>query len=86
MVETVLKDCPEAEPEDLREEFAVSLSKYFTFSPAHLGHGGQTLHKPSLQLQNGNVSSYRHRLGILVVPQPGKTWGPMFLSRIRRRK
>lgn len=86
VVEMVLNDCPDAEPEDLREEFAVSLSKYFTFSPAHPGHGGQTLHKPSPQLQNGNVSSYRRRLGILVVPQPGKTWGPMFLSRIRRRK
>uniref|UniRef100_UPI0037E89704 tRNA (cytosine(34)-C(5))-methyltransferase, mitochondrial n=1 Tax=Semicossyphus pulcher TaxID=241346 RepID=UPI0037E89704 len=62
VVETVLNDCPEAEPEDLWEEIAIPLSKYFTFSPAH----------PDL--------------GILVVPQPGKTWGPMFLSRIRRRK
>lgn len=86
VVETVLKDFPEAEPEDLWEEFAVSLSKYFTFSAAHPGNGGQTLRKPSLQPQNGNVSSYHHRLGILVVPQPGRTWGPMFLSRIRRRK
>ncbi|XP_073320796.1 tRNA (cytosine(34)-C(5))-methyltransferase, mitochondrial [Pagrus major] len=82
VVETVLNDCPEAEPEDLWEEIAVPLSKYFAFSPAHPGHRGQTLHKP----QNGNVSSYRHTLGILVVPQAGKTWGPMFLSRIRRRK
>lgn len=86
VVETVLNDCPEAEPEDLWEEIAVPLSKYFAFSPAHPGHGGETLHKLSLLPQNGNVSSYRHRLGILVVPQPGKTWGPMFLSRIRRRK
>ncbi|XP_051235811.1 tRNA (cytosine(34)-C(5))-methyltransferase, mitochondrial [Dicentrarchus labrax] len=85
VVETVLNDCPEAEPEDLWEEIAIPLSKYFAFSPAHPGHG-QTLHKPSPQPQNGNVSSYHHRLGILVVPQPGKTWGPMFLSRIRRRK
>ncbi|XP_038557146.1 tRNA (cytosine(34)-C(5))-methyltransferase, mitochondrial [Micropterus salmoides] len=85
VVETVLNDCPEAEPEDLWEGIAVPLSKYFVFSPAHPDHG-QTLHKPSLQPQNGTVSSYHHRLGILVVPQPGKTWGPMFLSRIRRRK
>lgn len=85
MVETVLKECPEAEPEDLWEELVVSLSKYFTFNPARPGHDGQTLHTPSLQPQNGQVSSYRSRLGVLVVPQPGKTWGPMFLSRIRRR-
>ncbi|KAG8001615.1 tRNA (cytosine(34)-C(5))-methyltransferase, partial [Nibea albiflora] len=84
VVETVLNDCPEAEPEDLWEEIAVPLSKYFAFGPAHADHGGETLHKPPLQPLN--VSSYRQRLGILVVPQPGKTWGPMFLSRIRRRK
>ncbi|XP_030269375.1 tRNA (cytosine(34)-C(5))-methyltransferase, mitochondrial [Sparus aurata] len=82
VVEMVLNDCPEAEPEDLWEEIAVPLSKYFAFGPAHPGHRGQTLHKP----RNGNVSSYRHALGILVVPQAGRTWGPMFLSRIRRRK
>ncbi|KAM7015167.1 tRNA (cytosine(34)-C(5))-methyltransferase, mitochondrial [Tautogolabrus adspersus] len=85
VVQTVLNDCPEAELEDLWEEIAIPLSKYFTFSPAHPDHG-QTLHKPSLQPQNSTVSSYQHRLGILVVPQPGKTWGPMFLSRIRRKK
>eukprot|EP00064_Thunnus_orientalis_P009217 superscaffoldBa00001157_g9240 len=85
VVETVLNDCPEAEPEDLWEEIAVPLSNCFTFSPAHHGHE-QTPHKPSLQPQYGTVSSYHHRLGILVVPQPHKTWGPMFLSRIRRRK
>ncbi|XP_049454323.1 tRNA (cytosine(34)-C(5))-methyltransferase, mitochondrial [Epinephelus fuscoguttatus] len=85
VVETVLNDCPEAVPEDLWDEIASPLSKYFTFSPAHPGHG-QTPQKPSLQPQNGTSSSYHHRLGILVVPQPGKTWGPMFLSRIRRRK
>ncbi|XP_078103175.1 tRNA (cytosine(34)-C(5))-methyltransferase, mitochondrial isoform X1 [Sander vitreus] len=85
VVETVLNDCPEADPEDLWEEIAIPLAKYFTFSPAHPGHG-QTPHRPSLQPQNGTSSPYRHRLGILVVPQPGKTWGPMFLSRIRRRK
>nr|XP_020461058.1 tRNA (cytosine(34)-C(5))-methyltransferase, mitochondrial [Monopterus albus] len=85
VVETVLNDCPETEPEDLWEEIAIPLSKYFVFSAAHLGHG-QTPYKPSLQPQNSTVSSYHHRLGILVVPQPGMTWGPMFLSRIRRKK
>ncbi|XP_041667916.1 tRNA (cytosine(34)-C(5))-methyltransferase, mitochondrial [Cheilinus undulatus] len=85
VVETVLNDCPEAEPENLWEEIAIPLSKYFTFSPASPDHG-QTLCKTSLQLQNSTVSSYQHRLGILAVPQPGKTWGPMFLSRIRRKK
>ncbi|XP_059210732.1 tRNA (cytosine(34)-C(5))-methyltransferase, mitochondrial [Centropristis striata] len=82
VVETVLDECPEAEPEDLWEEIAIPLSKYFTFNPAHPGQG-QTPCKPSLQPQNG---TYHRRLGILVVPQLGKTWGPMFLSRIRRRK
>lgn len=84
VVETVLKDFPEAEPEDLWEEIAIPLSKYFTFScnPSH----GQTTQEPSLQTQDASVSSYHHRLGILVVPQPGKTWGPMFLARIRRWK
>lgn len=76
VVETVLNDFPEAELEDLWEEIAIPLSKYFTFSP-HLARG-QTHPKPSpLPLSS--------RLGILVVPQPGKTWGPMFLSRIRRK-
>uniref|UniRef100_A0A673ADT0 NOP2/Sun RNA methyltransferase 3 n=1 Tax=Sphaeramia orbicularis TaxID=375764 RepID=A0A673ADT0_9TELE len=50
VIETVLKDCPEAEPEDLWEEIF------------------------------DTVSSYHHRLGILVVPHPGKTWGPMSVS------
>ncbi|CAJ1049829.1 tRNA (cytosine(34)-C(5))-methyltransferase%2C mitochondrial [Xyrichtys novacula] len=85
VVETVLNDCPEAEAEDLWEEIAVPLSKYFTFRPAPPDHG-KALHKPSLQPHNGTVSPYQHRLGILVVPQTGKTWGPMFLSRIRRKK
>lgn len=85
VVETVLNDYPEAEPEDLWEEIAVPLSNCFTFSPAHRGHE-QTHHKPSLQSQYGAMSSYHQRLGILVVPQPWKTWGPMFLSRIRRKK
>ncbi|XP_071346109.1 tRNA (cytosine(34)-C(5))-methyltransferase, mitochondrial [Trachinotus anak] len=85
VVETVLNNCPEAELEDLWEEIAVPLSRYFTFTSAHPGHG-QTSLQPCPQPQNDAVSSYHHRLGILVVPQPGKTWGPMFLSRIRRRK
>uniref|UniRef100_A0A3Q0STR6 NOP2/Sun RNA methyltransferase 3 n=1 Tax=Amphilophus citrinellus TaxID=61819 RepID=A0A3Q0STR6_AMPCI len=46
----------------------------------------ETTQEPSLQTQDASVSSYHHRLGILVVPQPGKTWGPMFLARIRRWK
>ncbi|XP_029986955.1 tRNA (cytosine(34)-C(5))-methyltransferase, mitochondrial isoform X2 [Sphaeramia orbicularis] len=79
VIETVLKDCPEAEPEDLWEEIVVPFSKYFTFSRGPCSHG-QTAHT-----QFDTVSSYHHRLGILVVPHPGKTWGPMFLSRIRRR-
>lgn len=85
VVETVLNDFPEAEPEDLWEEIALPLSKYFTFSPAQPFHG-QTVHKAPLQPQKGTVSCYHQRLGILVVPQPGKSWGPMFLSRIRRNK
>uniref|UniRef100_A0AAQ4PND5 NOP2/Sun RNA methyltransferase 3 n=1 Tax=Gasterosteus aculeatus aculeatus TaxID=481459 RepID=A0AAQ4PND5_GASAC len=85
VVETVLNDCPEAEPEDLWEEIGIPLSEHFTFRTTHPG-GSQTPHNASLQPHNAPSSSYRHRLGLLVVPQPGKTWGPMFLSRIRRRK
>ncbi|KAL6112957.1 nsun3 [Pungitius sinensis] len=85
VVERVLNDCPEAEPEDLWEEIGIPLSKYFTFRTTHHGRD-QTLHNPSLHPHNAPLSSYCHRLGLLVVPQPGKTWGPMFLSRIRRRK
>lgn len=85
MVETVLNDFPEAEPEDLWEEIAIPLSKYFAFCPGQPGHG-QTPHKSSPQPQKSPVSYTQHRLGILVVPQPGKAWGPMFLSRIRRKK
>ncbi|XP_033962567.1 tRNA (cytosine(34)-C(5))-methyltransferase, mitochondrial [Pseudochaenichthys georgianus] len=84
VVDSVLNDCPEAEPEDLWEEIAVPLSKYFTFSHAHPDL--DTPQKPSLRPLNGSSSSNPRRLGILVVPQPGRTWGPMFLSRIRRRK
>ncbi|KAM9765572.1 tRNA (cytosine(34)-C(5))-methyltransferase, mitochondrial isoform 1-T1 [Menidia menidia] len=64
VVESVLRDFPEAQAEDLWEEIATPLSGHFEFS-SHPNH---------------------HRLGILVVPQVGKTWGPMFLSRIRRRE
>ncbi|XP_019731967.1 tRNA (cytosine(34)-C(5))-methyltransferase, mitochondrial [Hippocampus comes] len=83
VVEAVLKDCPEAEPEDLWEEIALPLSSYFTFSPAHRGLVPNTR---SARPERGRVSSYDRRLGILVVPQPCKTWGPMFLSRLRKRK
>ncbi|XP_068596541.1 tRNA (cytosine(34)-C(5))-methyltransferase, mitochondrial [Brachionichthys hirsutus] len=75
VVETVLNDCPEAEPEDLWKELALPLSGCFSFTRS--GCGGETL---------ASTSSYRHRLGILAFPQPGKTWGPMFVSRIRRRE
>lgn len=81
VVEMVLKDCPEAEPEDLLEELAVPTSKYFTF----FNPGVHTLHDLSHLQQNNNVSSNCNRLGILVVPEPGKTWGPMFLSRIKKK-
>lgn len=81
VIEMLLKDCPEAEPEDLSEELAVSTSKYFTF----FNPGGHTLHNLSHLQKNNILSSNRNRLGILVVPEPGKTWGPMFLSRIKRK-
>lgn len=74
VVEAVLKDCPEAEPEDLWEELAVPFSKHFCFS-----------HGQTAPLQNGRMAPRDSKLGILVVPYPGKTWGPMFLSRIRRK-
>ncbi|KAM9860532.1 tRNA (cytosine(34)-C(5))-methyltransferase, mitochondrial [Aulostomus maculatus] len=81
VVEKLLSDSPEAEPEDLWEEIAVPLSNYFTFSQHQQVRGD-----PSLLPPYGAVSSYDHKLGILVVPQPGRTWGPMFLSRIRKKK
>ncbi|XP_077447635.1 tRNA (cytosine(34)-C(5))-methyltransferase, mitochondrial-like isoform X2 [Stigmatopora argus] len=85
VIETVLKDCPEAEPEDLWEEIALPLSSYFTFSRArHVS--GPLPNTQALQPHCDVMSPYDHSLGILVVPQPYKTWGPMFLSRIRRRK
>ena len=84
VVETVLNDIPEAEPEDLWEEIAIPFSKHFTFS-SHPGHG-QIHTEPPLLTLNSTVSTYHHKLGILVVPQPGKSWGPMFLSRIRRKE
>lgn len=82
VVEMVLKDCPEAEPEDLLEELAVSTSKYFTF----FNPRGRMLHGLSHLPWNNIVSSNHNRLGILVVPEPGKTWGPMFLSRIKKKQ
>nr|XP_057945506.1 tRNA (cytosine(34)-C(5))-methyltransferase, mitochondrial [Doryrhamphus excisus] len=85
VVEAVLGDCPEAEPEDLWEEIALPLSNYFTFRPAHRVSGLVT-HTQSLQPQCSRAASYDHKLGILVLPQPCKTWGPMFLSRLRKRK
>ncbi|KAF7664749.1 hypothetical protein LDENG_00167520 [Lucifuga dentata] len=85
VVETVLKDCPEAEAEELWEELAIPFSNHFTFSPSYPDHG-QSGNRPPGHAQCGTVASYHPRLGILVVPQPGKTWGPMFLCRIRRKK
>ncbi|XP_029899977.1 tRNA (cytosine(34)-C(5))-methyltransferase, mitochondrial [Myripristis murdjan] len=84
VVEAVLNSCPEAEPEDLWEELVIPFSNHFTFSPAHPDQT-QPGHRPSWHSQYGAVLSC-HKNGVLVVPQPGKTWGPMFLCRIRRRK
>ncbi|XP_034048316.1 tRNA (cytosine(34)-C(5))-methyltransferase, mitochondrial [Thalassophryne amazonica] len=85
VVDMVLNDCPEAEAEDLWEEIVIPFSKYFCFVPAP-PDDFQSDHRPSPQTQHGTVSSYHRRLGILVVPQRGRTWGPMFLCRIRKRK
>lgn len=83
VVETVLNDFPDAEVENLWEEIALPLSKYFAFIslPGHAGIDPQ----PFLCPQNVSASCSHHGLGILVVPQPGKAWGPMFLSRIRKK-
>ncbi|XP_061926077.1 tRNA (cytosine(34)-C(5))-methyltransferase, mitochondrial-like [Entelurus aequoreus] len=81
VVEAVLRDCPEAEPEDLQEEIALPLSTHFSFRV-----GGQVTHPQPLQPQSVRASSRDHKLGILVLPQPRKTWGPMFVSRLRKRK
>ncbi|XP_028294908.1 tRNA (cytosine(34)-C(5))-methyltransferase, mitochondrial isoform X2 [Gouania willdenowi] len=83
VVRSVLNEFPEAELEDLQEEIAFPLSQYFAFNP-YATHRPSP-HEPSLQPQRWK-ESYHHPLGILVLPQPGKTWGPMYLSRIRRRK
>ncbi|XP_029000587.3 tRNA (cytosine(34)-C(5))-methyltransferase, mitochondrial, partial [Betta splendens] len=85
VVQTVLNEFPEAEPEDLWEEVAVPLSKYFAFGPARPDHG-RTPYQPVSRPQKSAVSAGHHTLGLLVVPQLGKAWGPMFLSRIKRRK
>ncbi|XP_032417298.1 tRNA (cytosine(34)-C(5))-methyltransferase, mitochondrial [Xiphophorus hellerii] len=84
VVEAVLKDFPDAEVENLWEEIALPLSKYF----AVISFPGQkqTEPKPSLHPLIGSASTFHHKLGILVVPQPGRTWGPMFLSRIRKKR
>lgn len=81
VVETVLRACPEAEPEDLWEEIAVPFSQQFVFAPSSYTNGDPSHNRPKPMKKHAD-----HRLGILVVPQPGKTWGPMFLSRIRRRR
>uniref|UniRef100_A0A3P9L1H2 NOP2/Sun RNA methyltransferase 3 n=1 Tax=Oryzias latipes TaxID=8090 RepID=A0A3P9L1H2_ORYLA len=62
VVEKILRDFPQAEPEDLWEDIK---------SPLTL---------------DSTVSTRHHRLGLLVVPQHGKMWGPMFVSRIRRKE
>ncbi|XP_072321750.1 tRNA (cytosine(34)-C(5))-methyltransferase, mitochondrial [Eucyclogobius newberryi] len=74
VVEAVLGSCPEAELEDLWEELVVPLSEHFCFR-----------HGQADPPQCGTMAPPDAKLGILVVPQPGKTWGPMFLSRIRRK-
>ncbi|KAJ0002298.1 hypothetical protein NQD34_002094 [Periophthalmus magnuspinnatus] len=74
VVEAVLKSCPEAELQDLWEELAVPFSEHFFFR-----------HGRASPLQCGRTHPPDSRLGILVMPHPGKTWGPMFLSRIRRK-
>uniref|UniRef100_A0A3B3CCV9 NOP2/Sun RNA methyltransferase 3 n=1 Tax=Oryzias melastigma TaxID=30732 RepID=A0A3B3CCV9_ORYME len=71
VVEKILEDFPQAEPEDLWEEIAFPLSNYFTFSP------------PPNQK---HAHPKKYALGLLVVPQNGKMWGPMFVSRIRRKE
>ncbi|XP_061566041.1 tRNA (cytosine(34)-C(5))-methyltransferase, mitochondrial [Cololabis saira] len=83
VVEMVLKDVPEAEPQDLWEEIAIPLSKHFAFS----SHPDcEQMHPGPSPLTNSTATTYHQKLGILVLPQPGKTWGPMFLSRIRKRE
>ncbi|XP_004067186.1 tRNA (cytosine(34)-C(5))-methyltransferase, mitochondrial isoform X1 [Oryzias latipes] len=82
VVEKILRDFPQAETEDLWEDIAIPLSNYFTFSPPP-GQNHIHLKKSPLTLDS-TVSTRHHRLGLLVVPQHGKMWGPMFVSRIRR--
>ncbi|XP_024150495.1 tRNA (cytosine(34)-C(5))-methyltransferase, mitochondrial [Oryzias melastigma] len=81
VVEKILEDFPQAEPEDLWEEIAFPLSNYFTFSPPpNQKHAHPKKYALTLD------STRHHRLGLLVVPQNGKMWGPMFVSRIRRKE
>uniref|UniRef100_A0A3Q2UL21 NOP2/Sun RNA methyltransferase 3 n=2 Tax=Fundulus heteroclitus TaxID=8078 RepID=A0A3Q2UL21_FUNHE len=83
VVEAVLNDFPGAEVESLWEEIALPLSKYFAFI-SRPGHKRLDA-KPSPCPPTDAPSCSHDKLGILVVPQPGKTWGPMFLSRIRKK-
>lgn len=81
VVEKILEEFPQAEPEDLWEEIAFPLSNYFTFSPPpNQKHAHPKKYALTLD------STCHHRLGLLVVPQHGKMWGPMFVSRIRRKE
>lgn len=83
VVETVLKDFPDAEVENLWEEIALPLSKEFAF--ISLPHHEPIDPRSFLHPPISSASPSSSRIGILVVPQPGKTWGPMFLSRIRKK-
>ncbi|KAJ8003341.1 hypothetical protein DPEC_G00147320 [Dallia pectoralis] len=69
VVKAVLNSCPGVEIDDLEEELGLQLQQHFRFAPPCPNHA-LLGHTPSC--------------GLLVVPHPGQTWGPMFLSRIRR--
>ncbi|XP_010885082.1 tRNA (cytosine(34)-C(5))-methyltransferase, mitochondrial isoform X1 [Esox lucius] len=74
VVKAVLNTFPGAELDDLEEEVVLPLQQHFTFAPPCRPHA---LLSPTLL---GHTPS----CGLLVVPHPGQTWGPMFLSRIKR--
>ncbi|KAL1021658.1 hypothetical protein UPYG_G00016230 [Umbra pygmaea] len=74
VVEAVLNSCPGAELDNLVEELVLPLQEHFTFAPP-CSHNASLSH---------TLSGNTHMHGILVVPQPGQTWGPMFLSRFKR--
>ncbi|KAM6980484.1 tRNA (cytosine(34)-C(5))-methyltransferase, mitochondrial [Aplochiton taeniatus] len=90
VVEQVLNTFPGAELEHLEEELVLPFSEHFTFSPAHgtFSHTHSDEPQPRQTLSHhslhGNVSCHRDH-GVLVVPAPGRAWGPMFLSRLRRK-